>query len=326
MKASKTAHGAHVTERQKAWGRLALLTVVGLVCPPLAAARSGTVWGVYLLLLVIYSLWTVRITRNSSRDTQLGYLLCAADLAVLMPIMVWSLSASMSVLLMLLWAMGVGASFVSARTRRSRSRSSGASHRPNRSSNPRLDKEHADSPDDEGAPLERALRARLRLLETDGSRFALVLLKLGGYETMIVEQGKQATRDFLHDVGHRGLRLLGPDAQVFPLPGGRMAFVFATDFSREGSGVADPSRSERVEPHDIETLAMSLAGKACDHTLGGHRLECVAGWASAPADGVNVDDLVYTAESGALSTDAYRRVGASRVAVPEPEQKRAIAG
>lgn len=314
-----------MTERQKAWGRLALLTVVGLVCPPLAAARSGAVWGVYLLLLVVYSLWTVRITRESSRDTQLGYLLCAADLAVLVPIMVWSLSASMPVLLMLLWAMGVGASFVSARTRRSRPNSSGASGRSNGSAKPRPAKDRADSPD-EGAPLERELRARLRGLETDGSRFALVLLKLGGYETMIVEQGKQATRDFLHDAGHRGLRLLGPDAQVFPLPGGRMAFVFATDFTREGSGVADSSRSERVETHDIETLAMTLASKACDRTLGGHRLECVAGWASAPADGVNVDDLVYTAESGALSTDAYRRVGASRVAVPEPEQKRAIAG
>ena len=66
--------------------------------------------------------------------------------------------------------------------------------------------------------------------------------------------------------------------------------------------------------------------RTCEQTLGGHRLECVVGWASAPADGTTADDLMYAAESGALSSAAFRRVGGSRIAVPEPEKKRAVAG
>ncbi len=323
MKALKTAREAPVTERQKAWGRLALLTVVGLVCPPLAAARSGAVWGVYLLLLVLYSLWTIRLTRTPSKDSTLGYLLCVADVIVLVPIIVWSLDAAMPVVLMILWALGVAASWSSARASRALPAAERSSAKGRVRGRPKSDIDRLGGSAD-GAPLERALRVRLKVLREEGNRFALVLLKVGGYEAMIVEEGKEATKEFLRDIGHRGLHLLGPDAQLFPLPGGRMAFVFATDSARAYGASSGADHNDRVDPYDIESLAMALAGKACEHTLGGHRLECVAGWASAPADGVNVDDLMFAAESGALSADAYRRVGGSRVAVPE--QKRAIAG
>ncbi len=37
---------------------------------------------------------------------------------------------------------------------------------------------------------------------------------------------------------------------------------------------------------------MSLGRKACEHLVDGHRVECVVGWASAPADGLNADDLM----------------------------------
>ena len=77
MTAQQTAGKAHVTERQKAWARLALLTVVGLVCPPLAAARSGAVWVLYLVLVVLYSLWTVRVDANASRATVVSATCCA---------------------------------------------------------------------------------------------------------------------------------------------------------------------------------------------------------------------------------------------------------
>jgi hypothetical protein len=41
---------------------------------------------------------------------------------------------------------------------------------------------------------------------------------------------------------------------------------------------------------------------------------------------MNADDLMYAAESGALSTAAFRRVGGSSVAVTEPRRKRAAVG
>ena len=315
MKARITAKGVHVTERQKAWARLALLTTVGLVCPPLAAARSGVVWGVYLLLVVLYSLVTLRLTKVAAQERNLGYLLCASDAAVLVPIMMWSLDAAMPTLLGLLWLLGLVASWRAARARegsQSHSRIERGSSRVSA---------YAD-----GAPLERALRVRLRALTTEGTRFALVLLKLEGHSDILAESGREATKEFMREAGRRGLALLGPDAQLFPLPHARLAFLFASESVRGHSRSSDPKRPERVDPYDTESLAMELAKRVCEQTIGGRGLECVAGWATAPADGTSADDLMYAAESGALSTAAFRRVSGPRVPVTELEKKRAAAG
>ncbi|OFW65708.1 MAG: hypothetical protein A2Y74_09630 [Actinobacteria bacterium RBG_13_63_9] len=69
---------------------------------------------------------------------------------------------------------------------------------------------------------------------------------------------------------------------------------------------------------------MALGRRACEQMVDGSRLECVVGWASAPADGVGADDLMYAAEGGAQSTAAFRRVAGSRV--PVPKKTRAVAG
>jgi hypothetical protein len=317
MKALQTAEKAHVTERQKAWARLALLTVVGLVCPPLAAAKSGAIWGAYLLLAVLYSLWTVRITRVASRDRQLGYLLCVTDAVVLIPILVWSSGVAMRVVLVFLWVVGAATTWRSAvaaqQAVRGRPRSRGAAGAAPRSA-------------DAEAPLERSIRARLRALQVDRTRFAIVVLRVAGHDEMVAGRGQEATKELLREVGRGGLRLLGPDAQLFVLPGGRMAFIFATDSGLEHARPADRRTAARIDPYDVESLAMALARKACEQALGGRPLECVVGWASAPADGTTADDLMYAAESGALSSAAFRRVGGSRVTVSEPERKRAVAG
>ncbi len=318
-----------MTERQKAWARLALLTVVGLVCPPLAAARSGIVWGIYLLVMVLYSLGTVRITRGALRDKQLGYLLCVTDAMMLVPMMVWSIGLAMRVVLVVLWLAGTGASVraAQARSHTSQRRGVGAQSRHGATSSPhgasRTERWKANGTE---APLERALRVRLRVLEAERTRFGVVLLRIAGHEAMIAECGHDATKGALKDVGRRGLRLLGPDAQLFFLRGGRMAFVFATDSAREYSKYSGRCHANHIDPYDVESLAMALAGKACEQEMTGRPLECVVGWASAPADGTTADDLMYAAESGALSSAAFRRVGRARVPVPEPEKKRAVAG
>ena len=47
----------------------------------------------------------------------------------------------------------------------------------------------------------------------------------------------------------------------------------------------------------------------CEHLIEGHRVECVVGWASAPAHGLTADDLLAAAslqEPGAASAIACR--------------------
>jgi hypothetical protein len=94
-----------------------------------------------------------------------------------------------------------------------------------------------------------------------------------------------------------------------------VAFLVATE-SRQRESAGDGAGSQ-WDPADVEGLAMSLGRKACEHLVDGHRVECVVGWASAPSDGLNADDLMYVAEAGAQSTDAFRRVAGGQVKVPE---------
>lgn len=272
----------------------------------------------YLFVVVLYSLWTVRVTRMAAQERNLGYLLCVADAMVLIPIMAWSLEPAMPTVLGLLWLVGAVTTVRAARAERGVRTASRAS------------RESKDKARLEGssyrAPLERAMRVRLRTMSAQGTRFALVLLRLEGHADMIAQSGRDATKDFLREAGRRGLDLLGPDAQLFPLPGGRLAFLFASESVRGHSSSSDLRRPERVDPYDTESLAMALATAVCEKALGGRRLACVAGWAAAPADGTTADDLMYAAESGALSSEAFRKVKGSGVSMPEPERKQAAAG
>ena len=138
--------------------------------------------------------------------------------------------------------------------------------------------------------------------------------------------GRDATKAVMKDAARQGLRVLGADAQVFPLPGGRMAFVFATENVNRLDGSAETGDPSALDPHDTEGIAMVLGRKACELHLDRRRLECVVGWASAPADGTTADDLMYAAENGALSSAAFRRVTGGPVSLPEQEKKRAAAG
>ena len=314
-----TAGEAHTTERQKAWARLALLTVIGLICPPLAAARSGLMWGLYLLLVVVYSLWAIRVTYKTGNDRFHGYLLTWADALVLIPLMVWSPGFAMRVVLAMVWAAGAGATVQAARARVqgsgrvSRERGASADRRARRNS--------------VAEPLARAVGARLHVLFEQGTRFGLVLLRITEHQEIVDEYGEEGAQRLVRAVGLKGLRYLGADAQLFQLAGGRVAYVFATD---AWDSAADESRAgwpeSQREACDIEGLAMAVARRSCEGIIEGYRLECVVGWAAAPADGTSVDDLMYAAESGVLSKAAFRRVNGTSVPVPQPEKKRAVAG
>jgi hypothetical protein len=313
--ASMRTNGAfHITEREKARARLVVLALVGLVCPPLAGARSPAIWVLYLFLAVIYSMWTLRLTRRFVADQRVGYLLCATDGAILLPLLAWSSSAAMRTVLVLFWAGGVWASWAARRfASRSAAWRTGSLRWP--------EERMAESPIEDGpgeALLMRALAVRLHLLSSTNTRFALVLLRVIRYDEIATFSGTDGARRVLSAVGHRGLRLLGPDAQSFLLEGGRVAFVFTTDtdFADQDRAYGDRSIGW-IDPYDVESLAMSLGRRACEHLVDGQKVECVMGWASAPADGMTAEDLMYAAESGAESTAAYRRVAGSTVRVPD---------
>jgi hypothetical protein len=310
MDAQRTAPGRRLTEQRKARARLPLLTLVALVCLPLAGIRSAPIWICYVVFVVLYSLWALRLCTQFAHDRRLGYLLCLTDLAVLLPLLVWSNSAAVQILLVAMCAAGLAVTYLGSRAdqaalRHAFSRAALGEH---------LAPGAAEG--NSGAPLERAVRQRLGFFRTTGSRFSLVVLRVLRFEEAASYYGEESSQRILAAVSRRGLRLLGSDAQHFLLPGGRVAFLFEIESDRARS--ADRGAATRwADPTDIEGLAMALGRKACEHLVDGHRVECVVGWASAPADGLNADDLMEVAEAGAQSTAAFRRVAGGQVTVPE---------
>jgi len=317
MIGQQTARSLRVTERHKARTRLVLLTLIGLICPPLAGARSASVWIFYTAFVLLYSLWSLRLVRNFSGDRRLGYILCLTDTAIVLPLLVWTSSPTMQVGLLLVCLAGLAVTYWA-----DRSHAAPAARTVATTYGARVLRGAAAYEDPE-EPLERALRMRLRVFEATGSRFALVILRVVRFEEMRTYYGEDAADLLLSAVGRRGLRLLGHDAQHFFLPGGRVALVFATGRER-ARPVDDGDPALTADPYDVESVAMALARKVCEHLIEGRRVECVVGWASAPADGLSAEDLVYAAESGAQSSAAFRRVAGERV--PVPEKTRAAAG
>ncbi len=285
--------------------------LITLLVLPLAGVRSAPIWICYVAFIVLYSLWGLRLTANFSQDRRLGYLLCLTDLAILLPLFVWGSNPAARAVLVLIYGAGAAVTHFGSRADQEAMRRA--------SSQAALgDLPAVVSTIEAGVdtPLERAVRMRLGVFLSTGSRFALVVLRVLRFEEVTSYYGEESSQRILAAVSRRGLRLLGPDAQHFLLPGGRVGFLFETE-SRRAGGAAYGAGSERVDPPDIEGLAMSLGRKACEHLVDGHRVECVVGWAAAPSDGLCADDLMYVAEAGAQSTAAFRRVAGGQVSVPE---------
>ncbi len=325
MVGQRTAPVRRVTEHQKARVRLPLLTLIALLGPSFSGVRSASVWIVYVVFVVLYSLWALRLSRSFSGDRRLGYLLCLTDIAILLPLLVWSSAAALQIVLALVCAGGFAFTYEADRLRERNSGTEddlpalrGPSAREWRAKARRPEAPSAE------ALLERAVRTRLQVFTATGARFGLVVLRVARFEEAASYYGEEAAGRLLSAVSRRGLRLLGPDAQHFGLKGGKVAFLVETEPSAlQGHGRYE-SGFAWSDPYDVEGLAMTLGRKVCEHLVDGHRVECVVGWASAPADGLTADDLMYVAETGAQSTAAFRRVAGS--SVPASERARAATG
>lgn len=321
----RTAPLSRVTERRKARVRLPLLTFLALLGPPLTGMRSVPVWIVYVVFAVLYSLWSLRLSGHFSTDRRLGYLLCLTDTAILLPLLAWSTVVGMRVVLLVGCAAGLAVTLWADKAQRERADTAmgtGAIGGLRGRGRPSV-AVRAESRDPQ-TRLEQAVHVRLRVFTVTGARFGLVVLRVLRFEETASYYGEEASERVLSAVSRRGLRLLGPDAQHFPLPGGRVAFLFETEPEAARAGERGEGGLRWSHPYDVEGLAMTVGRKSCEHLIDGRRVECVVGWASAPADGLMADDLMYAAESGAQSTAAFRRVAGSQL--PVPERARAAAG
>jgi len=164
--------------------------------------------------MVVYSLWTLRLSRNFASDRRLGYLLCLTDIAILLPLLVWTSSAAMRTVLGLVCAAGLVFSYWADRTQ---SDAAFQSRRDSRSLEPRPASGRSGENDDV-VPLERALRVRLQVLESTRARFALVLLRIVRFEEMTSYYGEEEAEHLVAAVTRRGLRLLGPTPSTSSSP------------------------------------------------------------------------------------------------------------
>jgi GGDEF domain-containing protein len=269
--------------------------------------RSVPIWLFYIVFATLYSLWALRLTRTFFADRRLGYILVLTDSSVLLPLAAWSSGVGMKAFVLLACAGGLAVTLAadSVRQRRTAQSNGIRSKRPDRAA--------ASSLQDPRLGLETAIRLRLQVYQNSGARFGLVILRITRFEELSSYYGEDTSQRLLASIGRRGIRLLGQDAQRFPLPGGRVAFLFETERAAERAARDDGMNWS--DPCDVEGLAMTLGRRVCEHLIEGQRVECVVGWASAPVDGLSANDLAATAEEGAHSTAAFRRVSGSRVAV-----------
>lgn len=306
MTQERTAPRTRLTEHYKARARLPLLGLLVIVLPGMAGVRSVGIWIVYAVFAILYSLWTLRLTAAFSDDRRLGYVLCLTDAAVLLPLLVWNSGPGLRILIVLLYGGGLGLTYLIDQKRSLQHAHRGSS--PMQGGSPR-----GSATPDPRMLLERAVSRRLSIFAETGTRFAVVMLRIVRFEEAASYYGPQVAAGMLAAVGRRGVRFLGPEAEMFALTRGRIAFVFDIEYppARAGRGKAE----EWSDPHDVESVAMCLGRKVSEHLIEGRKVECVVGWASAPVDGLTAGDLLYTAEHASRSTEVFRRVSGSPVSV-----------
>jgi GGDEF domain-containing protein len=289
MDSQTTARLLPRNEHHKARLRLLLLGAVSLIGPPLSGVHSALLWIFYLAFVLAYSLWTLRLTSVFHADNRLGFLLSLTDFAILLPLFAWNRHIPLRVAIAVLWVSGFA---ITARiwSRGERRQIRGTRLVP-------VDEDAGVAPELGG--LEAAVRTRMRLFATSGASFSLVLVQLVRFEETAFYYGDLVAQNALAAVTRRAMRLLGTDAQHFHLPGGRIAFLFSGSTEDAGS-VAD-----------------MVGRKVGEHLVDGRRIECLVGVASAPADGLDADELLQVAEEGAFSTAAFRRVASAHQAFPE---------
>src|SRR3990170_678762 len=124
MGALTTANHIRSGEHSKGRYRLPVLGLLALFGPSVFGLRVGLFSALYSLILIVYALWSLRLTVVFRDDLGLGYLLALFDVALTLPLVVWGRPTWLLAPLVGAWIVGLAASVVIRwREEKSRARS-----------------------------------------------------------------------------------------------------------------------------------------------------------------------------------------------------------
>jgi len=252
-----------------------LLAVLG---PPAFGFRVGALVALYSVLLVAYSLWSLRLTVVFPNDASLGYLLCLFDAALVMPLLVWGASFWLVVPLSILWCAGLAASI----------RSAGAAGREGRVEKG-LRKAVELETDSTGHMSRTAFVEELRGLYVQRvESFGLLVVRLQRYQEVRVLMGAEAAGQVLGALSRRVQREAGAGARGYHITEDRIAFILVGQALEEAGPVAARAR------------------KAANARLvNGQKLEALVGYSSYPLDGLSPKDLLLAADRRAAEVGQH---------------------
>lgn len=279
-------------ERQKAKYRIVVFGLLAVLGPPAFGFKVGALIALYSVLLVAYSLWSLRLTVVFPNDSSLGYLLCLFDAALVMPLLVWGASIWLIVPLALVWCAGLGASIRSGRAAGKGGREETG---PRRTVLPETDAT--------GHMPRAAFVDELRRLYAQRvDSFGLLVVRLQRFQEVRVLMGAEAAGQVLGALSRRVLREAGGELRGYHITDDRIAFILEGEVLEQAGPVAARAR------------------KAANAKLvNGQKMEALVGYSSYPADGLTPKDLLLAAdrraaEAGQLVAVRPSVVSGSRLA------------
>jgi GGDEF domain-containing protein len=286
LNASTTARFTGSAEQRKARYRLVVLTLVALIGMPAFRLQLGWVSVFYGALLVVYSLWALRLTVLFYDDDSVGLLLTTLDVAVTLPFLLWGSPGWLAFALGAAWVVDL-ASSVTIQRRVRRVRRISAS------------RDLADPATGFAtkARFVKSLRLAVEEAQEGGSPMCLITLNVKRFREMESYYGADAAGTALVAVSRRVLRELGSPVEAFRLADDTVAFVLP------GCTVVESAE-----------LALSASRAANDHLVGGRRVDSAVGYAIAPRDGITPADLLAAARAATFVARPLKSSGGGTMA------------
>lgn len=298
-------------EHQKAKYRLVAFVLIAVLGFPIFGSNRFLA-AVYSILLILYSMWALRLTVVFARDPSLGYLLCFIDVVMLAPLILRGGTVLRGALLSSLWLAGLYASHYSRvceRRKALRQAAIGQKKAPARM--------HAGS--EIGAPkpvigefygLVATFRQQIKSEPT--APFLLLVMEVHRYEELLVLSGeavaqralvaltRRAVRAFAEAFSWTGDSVFAPGPIGYRIDSGRVAFMARFDHGCPGVG-----------PSDLDAVAARVGRVVSARLVDGRKMEVSFSWARFPQDGASLEELITAAQRTAA---ALPYIGAAQAA------------
>lgn len=290
MGALTTATRTRSGEHSKGRCRLPVLGLLALFGPSVFGLRVGLFSALYSLILIVYALWSLRLTVVFRDDLGLGYLLALFDVALTLPLVVWGRPTWLLTPLVGTWIVGLAASVV-IRSRQEKARTcrgllvDPATGLRTSSCFRELVREH----EAEAGPTER---------------FGIFTIRVNRFQELAAYYGRDAAERSVAAVARRARRELGPGSEAFRLAEDLLALAGPVGGSLEAS-----------------ELAVTVSRAANRHLVEGRKVDSFVGYAVFPRDGHTADELVASAEA----TTHVRSVWRPSSSLPAPVARVSVA-